>query len=62
MGCDLQDFSRVIIRGSQNEIGGRMRGLYGTYRVSQMLYKGPNLVRLHMDHLIGVNIAAWYDF
>ena len=40
----------------------RKRGLYWTYRVPQMLNKGPNLIRLHMSHLIGANIAAWYDF
>ena len=24
--------------------------------------KGPNLMRLHMGHLIEANITAWYDF
>ena len=39
-----------------------MRGLYGTYRVSRIINRGPNFVRLHIGHLIEANIVAWYDF
>ena len=31
-------------------------------RDSQKVNRDPKLARLHMGHLIGPNIAHWYDF
>ena len=29
---------------------------------SQMVNRYPKLVKLHIGHLIGPNVVAWYDF